>query len=69
MATDPSPLSAMLAEELTSAKEKARLDQEMVEEGKRASHVRPWDKGKSESFRLLGEDHSMANYGKPKQTC
>ena len=50
MAADPSPTSAMLAEELTSAKEKARLEQEIVEEGKRASHVRPWDKGKSESF-------------------
>ena len=39
----------MLDEELSSAKEKAREKQEREEEEERAAHVRPWDRGKSES--------------------
>lgn len=46
--TDTSGLNALLAEELSSAKEKAREEEERKEEEKRAAHVRPWDRGKSE---------------------
>lgn len=39
-------MSVLLAEEMNRAQEKARLEEERLAEEKRASHVRPWDRGK-----------------------